>query len=196
MASMKVTQRSAVARGSSVVCAAGRVEQPHRRALLLSIVLPAVATVRPALALIPDEEDEERVEAAKLNRAKRLAEQRATTRNFMQEEGLTNRQLGQDLLPVQKAVYKLAESGSQLESGDVAAASRTLGQSWVTDFATAAEKVSASPSAEALVSKLTALKTATDSGDVSASKRSYIELVGELQAWAASSSLTNSLKGL
>ncbi|GFH10128.1 thylakoid lumenal protein [Haematococcus lacustris] len=69
-------------------------------------------------------------------------------------------------------------------------------QSWVTDFATAAEKVSASPSAEALVSKLTALKTATDSGDVSASKRSYIELVGELQAWAASSSLTNSLKGL
>lgn len=179
-----------------MVCAAGRVEQPHRRALLLSIVLPAVATVRPALALIPDEEDEERVEAAKLNRAKRLAEQRATTRNFMQEEGLTNRQLGQDLLPVQKAVYKLAESGSQLESGDVAAASRTLGQSWVTDFATAAEKVSASPSAEALVSKLTALKTATDSGDVSASKRSYIELVGELQAWAASSSLTNSLKGL
>lgn len=54
-----------------------------------------------------DDEDEELLKKARANRAKTLADQQATTRKFMQSEGLTNQKLNQDLVPVQKAVYKV-----------------------------------------------------------------------------------------
>jgi hypothetical protein len=64
-----------------------------------------------AWALIPDEEDEELLERAKANRQKRLASQKETTREFLKEEGMTNRTLNSELIPVQKAVFQLAKSG-------------------------------------------------------------------------------------
>ena len=58
--------------------------------------------------MLPQEEDdEELVSKAKANRAQRLAEQRATTREFVSDEGFANRKLEQKLIPVQKGVYKL-----------------------------------------------------------------------------------------
>jgi hypothetical protein len=86
-----------------------------RRALLLSTAglsaLAFAASPKPALALIPDEEDTEMLEKAKANRRKRLAEQRETTREFLNAEGLENRQLDQELVPVQRLVLDLAKSG-------------------------------------------------------------------------------------
>jgi hypothetical protein len=59
----------------------------------------------------PDEEDEELLERAKANRKQRLAAQKETTRDFLREEGLKDKQLDSELLPVQKAVFQLAKSG-------------------------------------------------------------------------------------
>ena len=67
----------------------------------------AVFAPEPALALIPDEEDEELLERAKANRQKRLVEQRETTREFLEEEGLKDVLLDQELIPIQKAVVQV-----------------------------------------------------------------------------------------
>jgi hypothetical protein len=61
----------------------------------------------------PDEEDEELLERAKANRKQRLAAQKETTRDFLREEGVKDRLLDSELLPVQKAVFQLAKSGEQ-----------------------------------------------------------------------------------
>jgi hypothetical protein len=84
-----------------------------RRAVFASgLVAGALFVPRRALALIPDEEDEELLERAKANKAKRLAADREVTRTFLKEEGLKNRELDQELIPVQKAVTQLAKSGA------------------------------------------------------------------------------------
>lgn len=104
---------------SAVVCRAeaGSSSSSSRRALLLSTAgLSALAfagaSAKPARALIPDEEDTEMLEKAKANRRQRLAEQRETTREFLNAEGLENRLLDQELVPVQRLVLDLAKSGA------------------------------------------------------------------------------------
>lgn len=81
------------------------------------------------LCCSPDEEDEELLERAKANRLKRLAQQKETTRDFLREEGLKDKQLDSDLIPVQKAVFQLAKSGEQVQccSMPVAACSTRAG---------------------------------------------------------------------
>lgn len=62
----------------------------------------------------PDEEDEELVEKAKANRKARLAQQQTTTRQFIKSEGLNDVKLDKELVPIQRAVLKLAKSGAQV----------------------------------------------------------------------------------
>ncbi len=52
------------------------------------------------------------MERAKANRAARIAEQKLKTNAFIADEGLSNRALSQDLIPVQKGVYKLVRHDS------------------------------------------------------------------------------------
>jgi hypothetical protein len=89
---------------------------------LLSLLLTAVVLLSCLLALTaaiaaapgsPDEEDEELLERAKANRKQRLAAQKETTREFLREGGIKDKQLDSELLPVQKAVFQLAKSGEQ-----------------------------------------------------------------------------------
>jgi hypothetical protein len=92
-----------------------------RRSVLLASTtvaasaLLAIVPAQPARALIPDEEDEELLERAKANRQRRLAEQKETTRNFLRDDGLKDKTLDTELIPVQKAVVQLAKSGETLE---------------------------------------------------------------------------------
>jgi hypothetical protein len=188
----------------SVVCKAAPAQDVvlARRAAIASLPLFAAALAMPkqARALIPDEEDEEMLERAKANRAKRLEQQRETTREFLREEGLKNSQLDQELLPVQRAVNQLAKSGSQLEAGDVRGASSTLSGGWTRELTSAAARIADSDtsraSADSLSSALDGLKSAASSGDLAGSKRAYVSLVGELQGWASAAGVTAQLKGL
>lgn len=172
-----------------------------RRAAFGLALLPSLLLVQsPALALIPDEEDEELVEKAKANRRSRLAQQKATTREFIQAEGLKNSQLDSQLIPVQKAVSSLAKSGSQIESGDLRGASATLSDAWAGEFEVAARSLSTSDAAKASVDAvftgLSDTKSAAGAGDANATKKSFVTLVAALESWAADVGVAESLKGL
>mmetsp|Transcript_22180 Transcript_22180/g.61330 ORF Transcript_22180/g.61330 Transcript_22180/m.61330 type:complete len:199 (+) Transcript_22180:50-646(+) len=167
-----------------------------RRALLLSGSSLFVLSNAPkaAQALIPDEEDEELLKRAKENRAKTLAEQQQKTRSFMQSEGLANGKLNSDLVPVQKAVNKLAESGKLLEAGDAKQASRILTEPWVKNLKSATRKFSG-PSDE-VMTKLYALQDATKKDDLMESRTTFVSLVEALEVWASSAGVQSYLKGL
>jgi hypothetical protein len=113
---LRIANAPTAAGRRSVTCraAAPQPAAPGRRAALgalLGAASLALAAPRRALALIPDEEDEELLERAKANRAARLQKNQEVTRAFIKEEGLTNKQLDSELIPVQKAITKLAQSG-------------------------------------------------------------------------------------
>mmetsp|Transcript_36490 Transcript_36490/g.107768 ORF Transcript_36490/g.107768 Transcript_36490/m.107768 type:complete len:207 (-) Transcript_36490:100-720(-) len=191
-------RRSAAVRPSMTCHAAGSetVEAPNRRAALLSLLAaPAASAVfaAPAFALLPDEEDEELIEKAKANRKARLEQQRLTTRQFMADEGLKNKELERELEPVQRGVYELAKAGSQVQDGELKAAASTLGGDWLDAFARSAGRFG---SPDAVVASIGDLKAATSKGDGKASKRAYVEVVDAVQAWAATASLTDRLQGL
>ncbi|PNW81686.1 hypothetical protein CHLRE_06g256250v5 [Chlamydomonas reinhardtii] len=196
MALMMQKVAAPVSRRGMKVVAQATPNTASRRAILGVALLPALMYAPKALALIPDEEDEDLVEKAKANRRARLAQQRGVTRDFMASENLTDRRLEQELVPVQKAVYKLAKSGSQLESGDLKGAASTLSESWVGDFSTVASTVSGSTTAGKLVEAIKSVQAAAAKGDAAGSKRAYVSLVSDLQSWADASGLATSLKGL
>lgn len=75
-----------------------------------------------ALALLPDDDDEDLVIKAKENRKSRLKSEITTQKQFARTEGFKD----MSLAPLQKAVTQLARVGAQLSSGDVSAASGTL----------------------------------------------------------------------
>ena len=72
-----------------------------------------------------------------------------------QAEGLKDKKFDLELIAVQKGVYNLSKSGSQLDAGDVRAASSTLSDSWVKPFEAATNKIGG---ADAVNAKLVALK--------------------------------------
>ena len=72
-----------------------------------------------------------------------------------QAEGLKDKKLDLELVSVQKGVFNLTKSGSQLEAGDVRAAASTLSDSWVKPFEAACNKIGG---ADSVNSKLVALK--------------------------------------
>eukprot|EP00879_Flechtneria_rotunda_P001730 GHRR01001893.1.p2 GENE.GHRR01001893.1~~GHRR01001893.1.p2 ORF type:complete len:228 (+),score=65.93 GHRR01001893.1:44-685(+) len=193
-------------RAQTTTCAAVRNanvagEAVNRRAAMAGFYVATAGVFVPkAWALIPNEEDEELLERAKANRQKRLALQKETTRDFIREEGLKDKQLNSELIPVQKAVNQLAKSGAQLEAGDLKAVSSTLNSSWVDDFQRATAVLDASDSqkdqAAAIFDGISGLKASVGSGDLRASKQKFVSLVAAVEGWAKTTGLAADLKGL
>jgi hypothetical protein len=194
---------SSTKQARNVQCRAVKVDiTSSRRQALSGVLLTTGLSLLPsrAWALIPDEEDEELLERAKANRQKRLAAQKETTRDFLKSEGLADKQLDSELIPVQKAVIQLAKSGSQLESGDLKGASATLSSGWVDEFKRATQVLDANDTeqarAAAIFDGLSSLQDATKAGDVKASKQTFVAVVSAVQDWAKSTGLAGNLKGL
>ncbi|KAG2492614.1 hypothetical protein HYH03_009030 [Edaphochlamys debaryana] len=179
---------------SRTVCQAG--SSASRRAILGVALLPALVYAPKSLAMILDEDDDDLVEKAKANRRARLAQQKGVTSDFLREENLRDARLERELVPVQKAVYKLAKSGSQLEAGDLSGAASTLSESWVAELGTVATALSGADEAGKLTSAIRSVQSSAAAGDASGSKRQFVALVGSLQSWAASTGLAGGLKGL
>lgn len=178
----------------TVVCAASS-RTGLRRAIVGGLfTLPFVALPE-SKAILLDEDDEEMIERAKANRKARLASQKETTREFLKSEGLNNAQLNKELIPVQKAIYKLAKSGSQLEAGDVSGAAATLSGNWVSDFKQATEAFP-SASADLVLSSLSALQAAAASSNLKESKQEFVLVASALELWAEQAGVASSLKGL
>jgi hypothetical protein len=167
----------------AVACRAQQEQAIDRRAALASLAfLPAAFYAPKALALIPDEEDEEMVEKAKANRKARLQQDKQVAREFLSGEGIKDVADAKDLAPVQQAVFKLAEAGSKLEAGDVKAASAALSGSWLSAFAGASKGLSSTDSskdgAQAVADSLASLKAVADKGDLKGAKRQFGATVG------------------
>uniref|UniRef100_A0A383WCK5 Maintenance of Photosystem II under High light 2 C-terminal domain-containing protein n=1 Tax=Tetradesmus obliquus TaxID=3088 RepID=A0A383WCK5_TETOB len=190
----------------SIVCNSAKADADavnRRSALTAGLVAMGALVAAPApkaWALIPDEEDEELLERAKANRKQRLAAQKETTRNFLKEEGVKDKQLDAELLPVQKAVFQLAKSGSQLEAGDLKGLSANLGSGWVGEFQRATSVLDASDAekakAAAVFDGISSLRDVANKGDLRGSKQQYVALVAALNDWASSTGLAADLKGL
>lgn len=202
------TGAARIARASRVVAAVRASAEPEaeplrvpRRALAgLFAAAPVLLTASGALALIPDDDDEELVEKARANRAARLASERQTEKAFSRSATGIDRVLESELIPVQRAVNSLAESGAQLEAGDVKAVAATLNGGWVRDFKAAANKLSytgaAKNSATSVFTSLSALEAAAAKGSAGDAKRSFVTAVGALTAWAADANIAADIKGL
>lgn len=77
-----------------VVCAAQQPEQwrVQRRALAgMLAALPVLLPASRALALLPDDDDEELIEKAKANRKARLAQERASEQEYKRSSGYVSR---------------------------------------------------------------------------------------------------------
>ncbi len=97
---------------------------------------------------------------------------------------------------MQKAVYKLAKSGGQLEAGDLKGAAGTLSEPWVTELSSVAATLSGADTAGKLTSAIQSVQSAAAKGDAKASKQQFVSLVAEVQSWASATGLASSLKGL
>lgn len=194
-----VNAPAAATRRPAVACRASAANAPLARRAALGGLLAAGAALLPAprraLALIPDEEDEELLEKAKANRAARLAKNQEATREFIRDEGFSNKRLEGELVPVQKAITLLAQSGSQLEAGDAKGAASTLGGGWVDDLKRATTAISTEDT-QALFDGINGLKAAARKGDLKASKQQYVAVVGSFSSWAEAAGVAKDLKGL
>ena len=72
----------------------------------------------------------------------------------MQAEGLKDIKLDQELIPIQRGVYNLEKAGSQLEAGEINAASSTLSDVWVKQFDAASTKLGGAESVKAKLGEL------------------------------------------
>eukprot|EP00798_Chlamydomonas_sp_ICE-L_P023518 gene23518-9041_t len=185
----------AVSRRSAVLCRAETARVSSRRPILVSLgsVLPAIVAF-PSIAMILEEDDEEMVEKAKANRKARLEADRAITRDFLESEGIKDKQLAFEVAPLQTAIYKLAKSGAQLQDGDTKSVANSLGEPWVIDFVKASRGVGGD--SETVLSKVDALKASAAKGDLPASKVAYVDLVATLKTWTVTNGISSKLVGL
>jgi hypothetical protein len=142
-----------------------------------------------ALALIPDDDDEDLIIKAKDKRRQKLKEEITTEKQFARTEGFKDASLA----PVQKAVTQLARVGSQLSSGDVSAASGTLGGSWVDQVQKVASEVQDFSSVSSAISDL---KAAAARGDLAGAKGKFVAATSALQSWSSATGIAGQLRGL
>jgi hypothetical protein len=153
----------------------------------------------PALALIPDDDDEELVEKAKANRKSRLAVERNSERQFSRAEGFVDKGAKKNLGAVQLTVNALAKIGAALASGSVADAAGAAAGLDVGNLAAAVKALSLTESAasagETTASELGSLLSALRSGSLEAAKKEYVDSVVALTDWTVKANVSG-LKGI
>lgn len=174
----------------------------RRGAVLGAGLLAAVqlmATPLPALALIPDDDDEEMVQKAKANRQKRLAGEKKAEKEFSRAEGFVDRGSKQDIAAVQLAVNALAKIGEALAQGSVEQANAAAGGLDASKTAASVKTLSldsASQSAgETAMAELNSLVSALGSGSLDGAKKEYVDTVIALTDWTVKANISG-LKGI
>ena len=174
---------------------------PRRQALLALTSVPMLSMMQalPALALIPDDDDEEMVEKAKANRKKRLAGEKKAEKAFSRSEGFVDNTTKKGIASVQIAVNSLAKAGEALASGNVNGASSVLSGAWVSDFSEVVTALSIADDTKTaggrLMDELKALQSAAGSGSLENAKKEYVDTVSALSEWVKKAELSG-LKGL
>lgn len=177
-------------------------EQKWQRRTLAALIasLPIALPASRALALIPDDDDEELVEKARANRKSRLASERQAEKVFSRAEGYADRSEKKEIIAVQRAVNSLALTGKQLASGDVSAAASTLSGGWVSDLSGVVSDLSLDGGAKAagsrVISQIKDLQNTAKKGSLSDAKAGYVNVVGSFSEWTTAAGISDVLKGL
>ena len=174
-----------------------------RRGAMLGAGLLAAAQLMasplPALALIPDDDDEEMVQKAKANRQKRLAGEKKAEKEFSRAEGFVDKSSKQDIASVQLAVNGLAKIGEALAQGSVEQANAAAGgldTSKITASVKALSLDSGSQGAgEAAMAELNSLVSALGSGSLEGAKKEYVDTVIALTDWTVKANISG-IKGI
>jgi hypothetical protein len=114
--------------------------------------------------------------------------------------GIRDRSIEQSIIPVQKAVYKLAKAGEELEKDDSKSAAETLSADWLAAFASAGRIIAETPETVAkldnIVAGIKSTAQAAGSGDVVSAKVGYVAAVEAIEQWVVDAGIAGQLKGL
>ncbi|GAB5367127.1 hypothetical protein AAMO2058_001202700 [Amorphochlora amoebiformis] len=181
-------------RTSSRILVANAEAGTGRRAMgaVMGVGVPSVAA-RNAMALIMDDDDAELVAKAKANRKARIAEEKKIENEFLRAEGFTNKAERIELVPITRAVARLADLGKSIAENNVVSASSYLANDggnggWIEPLIKKVGDLSdnnnSKASAMSLVSSIESLTKAASAKDVSKLKVGYINTVSALEKWA------------
>lgn len=144
-------------------------------------------SVKPAMALLEADDDDELLEKIKQGRKNKI-QKRESLGTYKNEAA-----------SVQKAVYKLGFAGQALDESDFAAASVVLGADWTKEISDALAKVSSNAEerdvASTFTSSLGSLQAAVLKDDVDGAKGAYVQTVTSLEKWTALTGLLEEIQG-
>lgn len=158
---------------------------------------------RQAMALIQDDDDPELVAKAKANRAARLKEERQVEDEFLRAQGVTNKRERIELMPITRAVSRLADLGQNINDKDFLAISVSLSDGggtggWISPLM---DKIGQLSETDATKASMGQLKTALDSmsaaaksKDLNGVKRSYVTSVSAFEQWAVDADVAKFLR--
>jgi len=176
----------------------------RRAALAGALLVPATVALVPfpSWALLPDDDDSELIEKARASRSRRLETELETERRFVKQQGFRDRRGESALKPVQKAVFQLSRSGAALESGNLTDVASILNDgSWIDDFRTVGQKLSAGNGAAErslgdVLKGIQSLESAAQKGVLLESKKTFVVVVSAITAWASDAGVSGDIQGL
>jgi hypothetical protein len=129
-----------------------------------------------------------------------VPQDKQANRKFVTSEGIADRSVEQNIVPVQKAVYKMAKAGEELQQEDAKSAAATLSDSWVGDFASAGQLIAVTPESkgrlESILSGIKSTADAAGAGNVAEAKLGFVTAVEGIESWVDSVGIAGQLKGL
>lgn len=180
-------------------------EVPMDRRETLGALLGAMVTggsllSEPALALIPDDEDNELLTKAKANRKAKIQAEKRVERKLVESEGLKGN-LERQLAPVQKAIAQLSKAGVDLEKNDVKAAASEINDfTLISELEAAVTKISntgdARKLAKSLVDEVKSFQNAANQAKEQESIKEFKDVAAAFKAWADAADVDSLLKGL
>jgi hypothetical protein len=174
----------------------------NRRDLIGALLVGGSAAVwgGPAKALIPDDDDQDLLKAAKAKRKAKIQEEKKVERSFQENTGQGLDELKRELKPVQLAIGQMAKAGTNLANDDAKAAATELNGPWVNDFKTAALKVSATEDAKDLVKPLVEgvkkIKESSERNKLPEAKTAFKAFVSDFKSWEAAAQVESLLQGV
>mmetsp|Transcript_32099 Transcript_32099/g.44501 ORF Transcript_32099/g.44501 Transcript_32099/m.44501 type:complete len:216 (-) Transcript_32099:198-845(-) len=170
-----------------------------RREILtfVSVAGPVIVS-SPARALIDFDEDDELLSKVKADRASKIQQERISERNFVKENGFTDKKLDKEIAVVQKAINRLSKTGQLIEAKDSNGLVDVVMGDWVNDLKVATDALSltndAKSATEPIFTGLSALQS--DVKSKKSSKKSYLTTVNALENWATVSGVSSTVSGL
>eukprot|EP00471_Norrisiella_sphaerica_P000374 CAMPEP_0184487132 /NCGR_PEP_ID=MMETSP0113_2-20130426/9293_1 /TAXON_ID=91329 /ORGANISM="Norrisiella sphaerica, Strain BC52" /LENGTH=235 /DNA_ID=CAMNT_0026869319 /DNA_START=20 /DNA_END=727 /DNA_ORIENTATION=+ len=176
-----------------------------RRAVVGGIGLTApLMAVRRSMALLPDDDDAELLERAKSKRAERIKREKEVEYEFLRQQGQTNLKERTELVPITRAVARLADLGKAISEKNIIDASTSLSPDkgatggWIKPLMDKVNELSDTDakksSGAALQAAFDDMSKASSAKDLPGLKRGYVSTVTALEKWATDANVAQFLR--